>query len=268
MSDREDSPAADVERWIVELLGASLSEIEGVLQTAAVWRRPGSGELVVLKICEETPKSATDFLLLHLGRARARAILTTGKILRDEPDLDFALGFEHPILPSSQAHLQAWRADCCGLGTPARVVLLSSGRDLPLHHPALEGRDVTIVTGSEGEQRLAAQARAFGVEVVALQQPGLLAALDWLGARDLGRVTVEAGPSTSTALYGEQTRVSALCLSTLQDSAGHEIPESIRGGSFLSGAELHERLEPVREARTVEEDERAWSFQLWRAREG
>ncbi|MEM1245705.1 MAG: hypothetical protein AAGK22_05010 [Acidobacteriota bacterium] len=259
-----EARADEVEQWTQRLLGGSLSEVEGVLQTAAVWRRPGSGELVVLKIDDETPKSASDFLLLQLGRARAEAIVTTGKILRDEPDLDFALGFAHPELPASRAHLEAWRADACGLASEAKLVVLSSGRDLPLHHPALEGRDVTVLTGALGEERLASASRAFGIEVVAVPASGVLGALAWLAGQGTRRVTVEAGPSTSSALYGDSTHVAALSLSTLQQA---DLPESLQGGAFLTGAELHERMQPVREASTVDEQESRWSFQLWRSLE-
>ena len=61
-STSESSPDA-VDYRVRELLGIDLAQETGVLQTAAVWRRPGTGELVVMRIGEHNPKSAADELL-------------------------------------------------------------------------------------------------------------------------------------------------------------------------------------------------------------
>src|SRR5687768_10109429 len=59
------------------LLGDTFAPPEGIVQTCAI----DSGNRVI-RIGEHSPKSAWDFFVLHLARASADAIVTTGKILR------------------------------------------------------------------------------------------------------------------------------------------------------------------------------------------
>jgi len=139
-------------------------------------------------------------------------------------------------------------------------VVLSSGRGLPLHHPALEGMDVVVLTGDEGAQSLAPMARAFGIEVEAQPEPSLRAAVEWLQVQGLHRITIETGPSTSLALYDDDSMVDALSLSTFQ---GSDIPPQVAGANFLSGDRLHSLMQPAKEASTVNETDGPWGFQLW-----
>ena len=256
----------ELDAEIAEMLGVALHEESGVLHTAAVWRRPGTGELVVLRIGEHSPKSGRDLLLLCLGRARAQAIVTTGRILREEPGLDFDLspaeGAPGGDGPAAEV-IEEWRRSRCGLEAPARIVVLSSGRDLPLHHPALEGQDAVVFTSLEGLERLERKAGAFGVQVVGREEPDVRGAVSWLRDQGLDRVTIEAGPATALQLYRDENMVDGLCLSTYQ---GSELAEAARGPQFLTGDELHRLLQPVEEATTFEEASGPWSFQYWRRR--
>ncbi len=272
----ESENAADTERpeatleslatLVEELLGVGLEDLQGTLHPVAVWRRPGSDERLVLRIEERSPRSALDFLLLQLLRARAEVIVTTGKILRDEPDLSYELqpvtGLE--IGDVSPALLLAARAELWGLERPPRIAILSSGHGLPLHHPALEGQEAVVMTGEPGAAALAGPARAFGVDTVALDEPSLRAACEWLLEDGAQQLSIEAGPSTARQLYGDDGLVDGISLSTFQEQ---QLPADLQGGPFLSGAELHAQFVPVEEAATREQESGSWSYQFWRRKE-
>ena len=68
------------------LLGPGLDRALGVLHVAAVWETP-DGRYRTLRVGEGAIRSASDAVVLSAARARADAIVTTGRILRDEPEL-------------------------------------------------------------------------------------------------------------------------------------------------------------------------------------
>ena len=94
--------AFDVPARLEALWGTRTLPVDaGVLHVVATWFDGESHR--VIRITPRSPKSETDFFVLNLARARADAIITTGRILRDEPELEYAL-------PSAWAgSLIAWR---------------------------------------------------------------------------------------------------------------------------------------------------------------
>jgi len=187
--------AADVDGLARSLYGASPTD-DGVVHVTALCEMPDA-EPRTLLIGPDSPKSAHDFFALNLARARADAIVVTGKVLREEPGLRYDL--QGPgRMPEA---LGAWRRDVAGRAQPPLVCVLTSGRGIDPSHPAFTSwaRPV-IFTGEAGKEQLADS----GLEVIAVAEPSARAAVTWLReARDARCVAIEAGPSTSRALYGD-----------------------------------------------------------------
>ncbi len=240
--------AEDVSELLVEMFGSDPGTKSGVIHVAAV-----TGENQVLRITDQTPKSPHDAFLLNVSRARANVIVTTGRILREEPDLTHGyLGDEN-----MQRSLASWRRDVVGVEDPGRVLVLTSGKDLNAEHPVFSAaRSVTIYTSKEGADALTEV--AFGAaEVVAVDRPSIRNVIDFL-LTDCGvaTVSVEAGPSTTPALYERPVKVDELLLSTFRGA----IAPALLAGSFVGNDVLH-RLFSRTSSYQVCHQSRDWSFQ-------
>jgi riboflavin biosynthesis pyrimidine reductase len=145
--------AADVARLATRLYGDAPLDAEGVLHVTAIDGNSGR----TLRIDDHAPKSHADAFALNLARARADAIVITGKILRDEPKLSYAPGAPGPTTPA----FTAFRA---ALGRTSRplLVVMTRGANLPLEHPVFHGGDVrALIYGPEsGVAALRAQTNA------------------------------------------------------------------------------------------------------------
>lgn len=245
------SPRTVNER-ISELFGDLPGALQGVIHVVAVCKRPDNG-LSVLKIRPESPKSEADFFSLSLARARADAIVTSGRILREEPDLTHALPEE----------LAGWRRSERGKPLAPISAVLTSGRDLDLDHPLFrQSAHALIFTSLEATARLAEGAASRGIELVGSDNPDLIGLLDFL-RRDKRALTVslEAGPSTVLPLYARSpVVVDELMLSIFHGS----VPDELFGPAFLSVKEL-EALFSIRSVeQTLEETSGRWSFRRFR----
>ena len=100
----------DVDALARRLFGAVPID-DGVVHVTALWAPP-EGERRTLLIGEHSPKSDHDFFSLNLARARADAILVTGKILREEPTLRYDLQGAGEL----PAALAAWRRERAARG--------------------------------------------------------------------------------------------------------------------------------------------------------
>jgi riboflavin biosynthesis pyrimidine reductase len=243
MTPREVASADDVLALARTLLGASFVPPRGVVQTCAVDRADH-----VIRIGHAAPKSAHDFFLLHLARASADVIVTTGQILRDEPTLRYDLEGEGAL----PAALHAYRAKHATKPPRAKVVVLSRG-DVSLDHPALAGwAEPVIATASA---TLARDASARGIRVLTHEgdSASLVRALRAVHAT----VSVEAGPNASGALYkGASRDVDSLYLSRFHG----ELSETARGASFLGRDALEARFRERSKAHEVSEPSGLWSF--------
>lgn len=268
MYEIEPRPAAvrtteDISRLVRSLFGVR-SAAPGVLHPTAVWRSP-EGRLVTMKIEAGTPGSATDAFVLSWARARADAIVTTGRNLRKEPELVHGL-----IGPGRVPEvLAAWRKEELGKEGPPVSLVLTSGRGLDLDHPLLVGGEThpVIFTGEEGCRRLEAGALRRGIEVAGHPSPGIRQALAFLRQRGARTISIEAGPSTSRRLYDEPLAVDELLLSVYEEA---QLSPAVRGGDFLPVGEI-EALFPAassgdgwtargRKGREVKEPSGQWSF--------
>jgi riboflavin biosynthesis pyrimidine reductase len=245
----------DVSTLSEHIYGANVSSHAGVGHIAAVWRDPHGGHHS-LRLTADAPGSTYDQFALGLSRARADAILTTGKILRSEP------GLTHDYLgPSTLRHaLAEWRMRSLGKTESARSVILTSGERLPRSHPLFRGTTrPMIVTSSEGARRLGAWAAAADVQVVAMAEPSAEQALRYLaetmGARAL---SIEAGPHTALPLYRSPTLVDELWLSTY---LGPSVATSVLGPAFLDAASLDAAFPRRATPFKVNEPSGPWQFQ-------
>lgn len=248
--------AADVDRMASLIYGSPTTD-PGILHPTAVWQsgvQPDRQPLTTLEIRAETPKSDTDLFVLQLARARADAIITTGKILRSEPETTHALDGPADVASA----LKRWRRDRLGRSTPPISLVLTSGCDLDLEHPLLASGATRplIFTSPDGRARLK---DAPGVEIVAIDEPSIRRAIDFLRCeRDARTISVEAGPSTSRELYDGARVVDELLLSTLHSPS---IPKTIQGADFLTRARIERDFRRSAPAFRNRTDDGIWVFE-------
>lgn len=214
----------DIDEALTKAYGSDLSERSAVSHITAVWEEQ-PGVLRTIRINEHAPKSERDFFVLNASRARADAIITTGKILRDEPELTYVLAGPDEAV----AALHKWRKEKWGLSEPPWILVLTSGRDLDLDHPVFHGwARPMIFTSDRGAARHLAHAR---IPVVADEAPSIRRAIQHLHrARGCQSVSIEAGPNTSRELYDEPRVVDELLLSVF---CGAELNHEAQGDAFL-----------------------------------
>ena len=219
-----DGPEDRCAQRIRDLYGDDLLRPAGVLHVTSAWREPTTGRLFTLRIGPQSPPSATDAFVLELARARVDALVTTGQILRDEPGLRNDL---------RDPELIAWRRHTLGKAAPPLTVVSSRRTDLPPAHPV------------------------FATSEVVVRNAGLRECLAWLrDERGITSVSIEAGPSSSRALYDAPLAVDELLLSVCHLPS---LPEGVRGGELPDLAALG-RLLPEESECTREEESGRWSF--------
>jgi riboflavin biosynthesis pyrimidine reductase len=265
--------AADCERRLRELyhpraddappagargLDGRLAAAGGVIHVVAAGRRH-DGSLGVIAIGTRSPRSETDRFLLGVARARADAIVTTGRILRAEPDVTHALGASS----EETAALAEWRRCIAGKAEPPLSAVLTGGGAVDLSHPLLRTAPrPLIVTGRETARDLASAARAAGIEVVARDRPGLRDVVAFLRAeRSCTTVTVETGPSTARELYQPPLVIDEVMLSIFEEQP---LALDFDAGTLPDERRL-EALFPAQSPRhTLVEASGRWSFRRFR----
>jgi riboflavin biosynthesis pyrimidine reductase len=250
---------ADVATLGRELLGDDPARTGRVLHVASVWR-DAEGEARVLRIGPKAPKSRHDAFLLSLARARAEALVSTGRILREEPALTH--GLRGP--PELRAALAAWRRERLVLAHDPWLLVLSSGRALDSMHPAFHGavRPLLFVP-SAAAAGLRDRFAATEARVASVPQPSLRLALDHLRRLGARRITIEAGPTTARALYDDPPRVDELWLASY---AGAPPPREAIGAPFVADDRLAAVLPDASEPCEREETSGPWRFERrWRS---
>jgi riboflavin biosynthesis pyrimidine reductase len=249
---------ADVAALGRELLGDDPARAGRVLHVASVWRGAG-GVARVLRIGPKTPKSRHDAFLLALARARAEAIVTTGRILREEPALTHG-----PLGPPPlRAALAAWRRERLVLALDPWLLVLSSGRALDPAHPAFHAplRPLLFVPAAAATG-LRERFAETDVRVASVPAPDVRLALDHLRRLGARRVTLEAGPSTTRALYEEPVRVDELWLASYE---GERPADEVIGEPFVDDARLAAALPDASHPVTRDEPSGRWRFsRRWR----
>lgn len=236
------------------LLGPGLDRAVGVLHVAAVWEAP-DGRYQTLRVGEGAMRSASDAVVLSAARARADAIVTTGRILRDEPDL------VHTSIapPDVGVELDAMRRTVWGLSGPPWIAVLTASGDIPVDHPAVaRAARPLFFTGAWGAEVLrSASALPAHAEIVESAAPGPGSLVDHLvrvrGARS---IVIEAGASTAAALYAGDGRVDELWLSVCQ--ADHVEPDMLVG-PFVERDSIEATLGPPKHAERHLDDDVVWA---------
>ena len=259
MQPEDVRSAADVAALGRELLGDDPARAGRTLHVASVWR-DAVGVARVLRIGPQTPKSRHDSFLLSLARARAEAIVTSGRILREEPALTH--GLRGP--PELRAALAAWRRERLVLAFDPWLLVLSSGRELDPQHPAFHAalRPLLFVpsTAAAGLRERFAET---DVRVASVPKPSARLALDHLRRLGAKRITIEAGPTTARELYDEPPRVDELWLATY---AGATPPPEVIGEPLVDEARLAAALPEASTPCVRDEPSGAWRFERrWRS---
>lgn len=244
------SDPLDVEATLEALWGSpSLPPRAGVLHVLATWR--GDGEPRVIRITPQSPKSDTDFFLLNLARARADVILTTGRILRDEPTLAYSLPERW------RDAMSAWRARAMQRTEPPTVAVLTSGRGLDPNHPALHGWARPLIVTSEPAARALRRTLPREVEVIGLASTQPRDVIAHFCANGATTVSVEAGPSSARALYADPVLVDELWHSEFLEP--HLDPELRGQEAFLRPGPVA-GLRPVADSGPRTEHSGRWRF--------
>ena len=253
--DLEQIQDADgVDAALRDLYGRNSAEVPlgtGVLHVTSVWRKDLDTHLTI-RIGPHAPPSPLDFFSLNLTRARADAIVTTGRILRQEPELS------HRLQGPAAAGLEAWRRERLHKTRPPISLVLTSGRGLDFSHPLFQGPGrVLIYTDTEGAWELESRAADVGAEVVADPSPSPRGAVDVL-RRQLGcaTISIEAGPSVARQYYEPPVQVDELLLSVY---TAPDLPPQARGTRQPPAAEL-ERLLQHQAGPYVDAAEPDWEF--------
>lgn len=223
----------------------------GILHPAAVWQ-DGGGRLVTIRIGPSSPRSALDSFSLNLARARADAIVTTGKNLRSEPDLLHDLqGPGH--LPGA---LEAWRRERLGKHGPPISLILTTGKELDFTHRLFQGgTKVLVFTTNEAAKGLKAEAEAAGAEIVGEAEPSIRSALRFLRRRGAQTVAVEAGPSTSGELYRAPVVVDEALLSVY---GAPDLAAELQGGELPGWQQLSAQFKGASGCAPAQE--KLWTF--------
>jgi riboflavin biosynthesis pyrimidine reductase len=223
--------------------------------------RDAEGAAHVLRIGPAAPRSGHDAFLLSLARARAEAIVTTGRILREEPALTH--GLRGP--PALREALAAWRRERLVLAHDPWLLVLSTGRALDPMHPAFHAavRPILFVP-SAAAAGLRERFAATDARVVSVRAPNERLSLDHLRRLGARRITIEAGPSAAAGLYDEPPRVDELWLATF---CGAPPVEAI-GPAFVPEARLAAVLPDASDPCEREEPSGTWRFERRRRAAG
>jgi riboflavin biosynthesis pyrimidine reductase len=224
--------SSDIERRIVEIYGTDLRGDHGVIHVTSVWAE-SARNLVALHIGSETPRSETDDFVLNVARARADAIVTTGKVLRDEKELTHDFRGDNDLRKA----FAGWRKEHLLKPEPPISLILTSGRDLDWEHPLFGcGTLPMVFTSQDGGELIRESAVRRGVDVVSRPEPSLRDAIAYLremhGAEN---IVIETGLSTSRSLYETPVLLNELMLSIY---SGSRLPKSAKGKHFSSVPQL------------------------------
>lgn len=214
----------------------------------------------VIAIGPTSPPSVFDRLALGLARARAGVILTTGAILRAEPDLVHRYSED----PEEDRALADWRQRVLGRSESPRLLVLSGSGDFLRDAPALREADGWIWTTPSGAARLGAAPDGF--EIVVRENAGDAAVqairFAWEQAESKP-VLVEAGPTTTRSLYAEEgsSLVDELLLSRYEG----KLEASAVGPAFIDEATLARVFDAPISSVVIEEASGPWRFERSRS---
>ncbi|MCP4908064.1 MAG: hypothetical protein GY910_24090 [bacterium] len=241
----------------------------GLLHVAAIAGSPPRA----IAIGPDAPASPTDRFVLGFARARADAIVTTGAILRAEPDLVHCYAEE----VEENATFARWRSRVLGKSGPPALIVLSASGAFATDHPALAAvEDIIVWTTSEGRARLAeGGATALLIEASAAcgecLRTSVHAAIERVrSCLNAGTILIEAGPTISSTLYpdprgDDSHRVAARWIDELLLSRFEaELEPRASGPVFVPKVRVTARFGGALSATRIDEASGPWSFERYR----
>ncbi|MDQ6746997.1 MAG: dihydrofolate reductase family protein, partial [Candidatus Dormibacteraeota bacterium] len=191
-------------------------------------------------------KSAADRFVMGLLRAAAGAVMVGAATVRDTPGHHWTAEHIYPDLAGDFAELRR----TLGLPPRPRLVVLTGGGMVDVHHPAIRA-GATFLTTRPGAERLQAilpegcDLKAWDGEHVPLED-----ALEWLHAQGHERILSEAGPTAMGQLVrGGLVDDLFLTLSpVLAGRDGDGRPGLVAGAKLLPDHRLPARVAGVRRA--------------------
>lgn len=248
---------------IVSLYGdVDWVQARGLLQVVAI----GEASRAFIRIGPEAPHSPTDRFVLGFARARADAIVTTGAILRAEPDLVHRYADD----PATEGAFRAWRESVLGNPRPPALVVLSQSGEFPVDHPALRAATSGFVwTSKAGRARLGPSIARLSVDCVddaaSSRTANIAIALATARSRLLAEtICFEGGPHASADLdwtRGQSAlRVDELLLSQFTGP----LPQAALGEPFVSEAAMPAHFPPLQTRTRRDEVSGAWVFERYR----
>jgi riboflavin biosynthesis pyrimidine reductase len=244
--------AADVSAYADWLFGRRFEPRPGLVHVASVHVR--DSVFYILHIRDDTPRSPHDACMLRMARARADAIVTTGRVLRAEPRL------RHELSGSSAAAavLQSWGDRVRGRATARVSIVLTRGRAFAPDHPLVTGStDVVIACPRGSADSLRERFGGRDVDVVGLDEP-TVAAVVQLAKGHWGAETVllEAGPATVGPLYDDGAPPNELMLAEFRGGT----PPHVRGGRLVHRQTIIDGMGPLQYGPTRGPHDELWRF--------
>ncbi|MEM9177489.1 MAG: hypothetical protein AAGC67_19915, partial [Myxococcota bacterium] len=168
--------AADIDERASALYGVvDWRRAAGLIHVAAI-HGPSNR---ILAIGPASPPSPIDRFVLGLARARSDVLITTGGILRAEPDLVPRYAEE----AGAEAAFAEWRRRTLERASPPRLLVLSATGRFPADHPALQAGTGWIWTSAEGARRMGRPPIGFEVVEAEAGRTSARDAVRWLGPR-------------------------------------------------------------------------------------
>lgn len=226
----------------------------------------------VVAVGEAAPRSRTDRFVLGFARARASVILTTGAILRAEPDLDPRYAEDE----ETDAAWACWRERILGVAWRPKILVLSGSGALPTKHPVLSHAEGWIFTTSPGHERLASMSTSLRVVIDEggdSEEAPLRASEFALGevmaferwpdrAGSRATIAIEAGPTTAAHFYSEAAGARGIDELLLSRFEG-ELAKEAYGPPFIDQAQIEASFGPFESTSTVDEESGRWSFERY-----
>ena len=234
-------------------------EASGLLHVAAIHGPSGR----ILKIGPDAPPSPIDRFALGLARARADVLVTTGRILRSEPDL------VHRYSEASEEDeaIAEWRRRAVGRAERPRLLVLSETGRFPIDHPAFGASQGVIWTSAAGAAAMGRPPAGFDVVQAEADRDtardAIASCVRTLAAeRTDATVLLEAGPSTSNAFYEKSgaSRVDELLLSRFDGA----IAPAAQGPVFVPEYARASLFGAARSRRSIDEASGSWGFERYR----
>jgi riboflavin biosynthesis pyrimidine reductase len=259
------SKSDEIDKGLAGLYGeVDWKSAKGVLHVAAIARQ----DRAVIIPGPTAPASETDRFVLSAARARADAIVTTGAILRSEPDLRHDPAQD----PAENLAFLEWRRERLEKSDAPLIVVLSASADLPLEHPAIRGAARGFIwTTPDGAARLRSRVgeRLANLEIVEGDQDvdGVVgASRRLLTLPGIETVLVEAGPSASAPLYADARlgQPNEGCSELLLSRYESELAPAAVGPQFISLAAITERFGSSPHEAVAEDSSGEWTVMRYR----